>query len=121
MSTYAYVDGAFLRERSNVAIQHLFGVPPDLDFANIRNVLGGISAVLLRLLRGHAPDGESAETFTARTADQRKLISKIREVTITHVRLGTLKQQQQGRRVTQKGSGRNNCGGHVQARNESSD
>jgi hypothetical protein len=83
-------------------MQRLFGVPADLDFNQIRGALRASRVFYYDCLEDTPRDGETSDGFGARTADQRNLIAKIHEAAMTHVRLGTLKQQQQGRRVTQK-------------------
>jgi uncharacterized LabA/DUF88 family protein len=100
--TYAYIDGAFFRERSDLAMRRLFGVAPDLDFNHIRNVLGASRLFYYDCIEDAPRKDETEEALTARTADQRKIIEKVHKAPMTHIRLGTLKQRQQGRRVTQK-------------------
>lgn len=46
--------------------------------------------------------GEDQDAFALRTESQRKLLAKVHEAHLCHIRLGTLKEQQRGKRITQK-------------------
>lgn len=99
---FAYVDGAFLRDRASVAAQRLFGVSPELDVNQIRASLSVSRLYYYDCVEDAPRPDETEAAFNARTDAQRSLIARINEAPMCHVRLGTLKHQQQGRRITQK-------------------
>jgi uncharacterized LabA/DUF88 family protein len=102
ITTHAYIDGAFLRDRSSLWITRLFRVEPDLDFWNILSALSASRVFYYDCIEDEPRDGETQEAFVIRTTAQQGLLAKVAEANMCHVRLGTLKQRQKGRRVTQK-------------------
>jgi len=97
---YAYVDGAFLRDRSTVAIERLFDTKPELDFDRIRRRLAVERLFYYDCVQDQPRAGESQAQFDLRTEAQRKLIADVSSAAFCHVRLGTLKQGRN--RITQK-------------------
>jgi uncharacterized LabA/DUF88 family protein len=100
--THAYIDGAFLRDRSSAAIKGLWDVEPNLDFNNIRAALGAFRLFYYDCVEDEPRNGESQGEFTTRTNRQQMLLASIGNANMCHVRLGTLKQQRQGKRISQK-------------------
>jgi uncharacterized LabA/DUF88 family protein len=99
---HAYIDGAFLRERSAIAIRNVWRAEPDLDFNNIRSTLSADRLFYYDCVEDEPRPSETPEAFAVRTEQQRSLLAKIAQADLCHIRLGTLKQQERGKRVTQK-------------------
>jgi uncharacterized LabA/DUF88 family protein len=102
MLTHIYVDGAFLRDRCGVAIQRVFEDEPELNATLMRSALGGNRLFYYDCVEDTPRQGEDQTTFENRTHRQRKFIDSVAHSPLCHVRLGTLKEQRRGRRITQK-------------------
>jgi hypothetical protein len=85
--TYAYIDGAFLRDRSAAAMQTVFGIDPELDFNFVRSGLRAARLFYYDCVEDAPRQGEAPREFTARTAAQRDLIARVHEAPMSHVRL----------------------------------
>src|SRR5260221_7651137 len=99
---YAYLDGAFLRERSAVAMDRVFNSRADLDFNGIRHALSVARVFYYDCVEDQPRNGETQAQFDLRTEAQRQLIASVSQAARCHVRLGTLKQQQGSKQITQK-------------------
>jgi uncharacterized LabA/DUF88 family protein len=100
--TYAYIDGAFLRDRSAVAIEGMFGCKPELDFNHIRSLLGANRLFYYDCIEDGPRDGETQEGFERRTQAQNSFVESATRSNLCHVKLGTLRERQKGKRITQK-------------------
>jgi uncharacterized LabA/DUF88 family protein len=102
MKAYAYVDGAFLRDRASFAIRQMLGCEPELDFNNVRNVLQAQRLFYYDCVELESRTGEAAADFELRTKSMSAMLKHIGSSPMCHVRLGTLKQRQGRRRISQK-------------------
>lgn len=80
----------------------MFLVEPDLDFGNIREALNVRRLFYYDCIEELPRPEETDQMFNERTASQRKLLSRVNEAALCHIRLGTLKQHQRRRGVSQK-------------------
>ena len=91
-SKYAYVDGAFLRERS-LAIERLFGFRPELEIDNMRSGLSAARLFYYDCVEDKPRPGETLNEFEHRTQAQTDLVTSVSQAALCHVRPGTLKRK----------------------------
>jgi uncharacterized LabA/DUF88 family protein len=95
---YAYVDGAYLQERSKKALSPLWDDEPELDFSRLREFLNADHLFYYDCIDDTPKPDETAEMHLRRTARQRSMLSKVLEASMCHMRMGTVK----GRKRAQK-------------------
>ena len=89
--TYVFIDGAYFRRVADDFMQQMFGVPAEISYASLRNVVPNVRRVFYYdCLNDIQKDGESQTDFEARVQAQQAVFDSIQSLDGFHVRLGSL-------------------------------
>jgi uncharacterized LabA/DUF88 family protein len=97
-TTYLFIDGNYLRQRNDEAMQRVFGVPGDLDLAKIAESAGALRSFFYDC--DDVPkDNESQAGFEARSQRRRDELDRIAALRGFHLRPGIMRR---GKKPEQK-------------------
>jgi uncharacterized LabA/DUF88 family protein len=95
MSTYAFIDGRYIRKLAEEFMQQMFGVPAELDFGRMRL---GDRIYYYDCLDDEKKPSESEEDFKKRLDEQIAEFNAIQSLPRFHVRYGSLTGEKRKRR-----------------------
>lgn len=90
MTTYLFIDGAYLRRNYSDCVRPWFGSDGEIDFRQVKGVFGAERAFYYDALEDEPRQGESAEDCELRIANDEVFFNKIQELDGYFVRLGSL-------------------------------
>lgn len=90
MTTYLFIDGAYLRRNYADCVRSWFGSDGEIDFRQVKAVFGAERAFYYDALEDEQRPNESAEDCESRIANDEVFFNKIQELDGYFVRLGSL-------------------------------
>jgi uncharacterized LabA/DUF88 family protein len=89
-TTYLFIDGSYLRRYYTESVRQWFGFDGEIDFTLVKQQYSARKSFYYDCLDDIKREGENETDFNLRVEKQEAFFNKIREVTGSHVRLGSL-------------------------------